>query len=135
MARVIIMSGIGTSEEMKYWQVSPGREKRGLWPEFKSNNIIAMGWDDLGDLRDYDTGNEIKTKQNILKALKKHYTYTTDPLNDVNSIYVFFKEIKPGHIVVAKKGYSKEIYGIGKVLKGYRFDSSREIFKHVISVN
>jgi hypothetical protein len=38
------MTGNEVSEEngLTYWQVSPGRKERGLWPEFKSKNIIAI---------------------------------------------------------------------------------------------
>lgn len=45
---------------IRYWQVSPGRKKRGFWLEFKSAHIIAMGWDRLGDLRAYTSEEEIE---------------------------------------------------------------------------
>lgn len=93
------------------WQISPGREEQGFWPEFKNRNIIAMGWDDLGDLRQYSSEKDIEN------ALRKHYPvdYPKDnyPTNDINSIQVFSRLVKKGDIVVAKKGASKEIYGAG----------------------
>jgi hypothetical protein len=49
------------------WQISPGRKERGLWPEFKSGNIIGMGWDELGDLSIYASDIEIES------ALKRIY--------------------------------------------------------------
>jgi len=115
------------------WQISPGREEQGFWPEFKNRNIIAMGWDDLGDLRQYSSEKDIEN------ALRKHYPvdYPKDnyPTNDINSIQVFSRLVKKGDIVVAKKGASKEIYGVGKVTNEYHFDESRESFQHVIDVN
>lgn len=94
------MSRNVNSTGMKYWQISPGREEAGFWPEFKRKEIIAIGWDDLGDLRRYDSGTEKITKENIEKALKKYYPeyYPKDSytVNSVNSIYVFFKEMKQG---------------------------------------
>jgi len=48
---------------------------------------------------------------------------------------MFSRLIKKGDVIVAKKGASKEIYGIGKVLREYHFDPSRDIFKNVIHVD
>jgi predicted Mrr-cat superfamily restriction endonuclease len=110
-----------------------GQEERGFWPEFKSRNIIAIGWDSLGDLKKYSTDGD------IVDALKRHYPndYPRDkfPVNDVNALRVFSQSIKKGDVIVAKKGASKELYGIGKVTNAYHFDESRETFKHVIGVN
>jgi uncharacterized protein (DUF2461 family) len=115
------------------WQISPGREERGLWPEFKKSNIIAIGWDRLGDLKKYTTDKDIEN------ALKRHYpdSYPRDtyPVNDINSIKIFYQSIKKRDIIVAKKGATKEVYGVGKVTDEYYFDESRETFKHVIGVN
>lgn len=92
-----------------------------------------MGWDDLGNLKKYSTEDDIEN------ALKKYYPidYPKDshPWNAVGSIKVFSQLIKEGHVVVAKKGASREVYGIGKVLHEYHFAEDRERFKHVIDVD
>jgi len=130
----MLMSRGEDSEEgsIRFWQVSPGSRRRGFWPEFKSQNIIAMGWDALGDLNRYSTEEEIE------KALRKHYpaSYPADryPANDINSIMIFSQEIEEGDVIVAKKGASREIYGIGKVLRGYHLVEARQNFKNVIDV-
>ena len=114
------------------WQVSPGENELGFWPEFKEKDIIAMGWDKLGRLTQFSS------KKQIEEALKREYPsyYPPDsnPRNDVNSCWIFCNEIKRGHIIVAKWGSKKLVYGIGKVLKGYEFDDSREHYKHIIRV-
>lgn len=119
--------------EPNYWQISPGPWTDLHWPEFKKLGIIAIGWDDssLGDLSQYQNKEEIK------KALRKSsfYANNENPVNDVNSIWYFSKEIHEGDIIVAKKGLSKEIYGIGKVIGEYHFEDSRPSYKHVIDVN
>jgi MoxR-like ATPase len=118
---------------VKFWQVSPGRKDRGYWPEFKSANIIAMGWDRLGDLSRYTNDEAIEG------ALRRHYP--TDypkgryPANDIRSITVFSRLIEKGDVVVAKKGASRQVYGIGRVQREYHYDKSRERFQHVIDVN
>lgn len=110
----------------QYWQISPGRKERNLWPEFSKNDIIAIGWDELGDLRKYsgmdDLGKELKRRWN-------------EGRNSTRSCWHFSRNIKKNDIVVAKHGASKEIYGIGKVTKKYDFRDEREIFKHVIGVH
>jgi len=113
------------------WQISPGREERGFWSEFKNGNIIAMGWDELGDLGKYSSEKDIEN------GLRRHFSYPKDkyPANDISSIKIFSQFIKKGDIIVAKKGASKEVYGIGKVMNEYRFDESREWFQHVIDVD
>lgn len=114
------------------WQVSPGENELGFWPEFKEKDVIAMGWDKLGRLTQY------ASKKQIEEALKREYPsyYPPDsnPRNDVNSCWIFCNEIKRGHVIVAKWGSKKLVYGIGKVLEGYEFDDSRELYKHVIRV-
>jgi 5-methylcytosine-specific restriction protein B len=87
---------------IRFWQISPGREERGFWLEFKNANIIAMGWDRLGNLKTYSTEKEIEN------ALRKHYPtdYPKDkyPGNDIKSIKIFSQLIKEGDVIVAKKG-------------------------------
>lgn len=118
--------------ELIIWQISPGRYRDKLWPEFRNNNIIGMGWDELGDLNQY------KSKLEIEEALRStfpdYYTPNKKPLNDINSCWYFSHQIEIGDIVVAKYGHTKKIYGIGKVIKPYNFDTSREYYKHIRGV-
>lgn len=113
-------------QEKQFWQISPGRKERKLWPEFSKNNIIAIGWDDLGDLRKYSSIDEVE------KEIRRRWN---EGYNSARSCWYFSRHIKKNDIVVAKYGASKEIYGIGKVTKEYNFNDEREIFKHVIGVH
>jgi len=110
----------------QYWQVSPGRRKQNLWSEFSKSNIIAIGWDELGDLRKYSSIDDVE------KELRRRWD---EGRNSARSCWHFSRDIKKDDIVVAKHGASKEIYGIGKVTKEYDFRDEREIFKHVIAVH
>ena len=53
--------------DFKYWQVSPGANESNLWPEFRQASIIAMGWDEMGNLKNYKDVDEMAQK------LKKLY--------------------------------------------------------------
>ncbi len=117
----------------RYWQISPGNVKKRYWPEFKNAGIIGMGWDYLGDLGKYSTYEQIKKA--LLKVDRAYYKNHKNPVNDIKSILIFSKDVRKDDIIVAKKGASKEIYGIGKVKQPYRFDDSRQKFKHIIDVD
>lgn len=112
--------------ETQFWQISPGRKERKLWSEFSRNNIMAIGWDDLGDLREYSNIDVLE------KEIRRRWN---EGFNSARSCWYFSRQIKKNDIIVAKYGASKEIYGIGKVTKEYDFKDEREIFKHVIRVH
>ena len=104
-----------------YWIYSPGGKAK-RWNEFYESGIMAIEWDDLGDLRNYDSQEEIKEK------LKELYNWK-NPVVKANICIEFVMEVKPGDIVFVKKG-TKEIVGYGTVESDYFFDESRKEFKH-----
>lgn len=108
---------------MNIWQISPGHVTDKLWPEFAKEGIIAIGWE-LDNLMNYDRGK-------LSKEIQIKYN---EGRNSVNSCWDFSREIKEGDIIVAKKGSSKEIYGIGVARTKYKFDEKRKYYNHVIEV-
>ena len=104
----------------RFWLYAPG-ERAYLWDEFYSNNIFAIGWDSLGDLRLYNN------KQSIAKKLK-------GATNDANTCYSFTHDISIGDIVFVKKGRST-IIGWGIVSSDYDFDNNRDHYKHVRKIS
>jgi hypothetical protein len=103
------------------WQISPWRERYDLWQEFRDAGIIAIGWE-MGDLLQYEDDVDLQKK-------------TGRGLNDVGSCWTFSHKIEKDDIVVAKKGSSTQIYGIGRVLEKYRYDDTRPYYKHIIRVD
>lgn len=120
-------------EDTQFWQVSPGQKEENYWPEFKNATIIAMGWDRLGPLQNYGTEKDIE--MGLKKFYPEDYPQDSYPTNSITSIKVFAQLIKEDHVIVAKKGSSREVYGIGKVLRRYHFDDNRPKFKNVIDVD
>ena len=111
-----IKDGETVTDERKpnIWQISPGHVRYNLWGIFSDNNVIAIGWE-IGDISQM-------TKVEIARALNQK------PVdNNVYSVYCFGHKIKGGDIVIAKKGQSKEVYGIGVVTRPYYFDESKAI--------
>ena len=109
-----------------YWIYSPG-ENAFKWEEFHEKGIMALGWEELGDLREYDSRDEIK------KSLQEQYT-NSSCINSSLATWQFANEMKVGDIVFVKKGIYK-IIGRGVVSGDYEFDENRTDYNHVRKVN
>jgi len=107
------------------WLIAPGENAR-LWPEFQNDKIIAIGWDNLGDLNQY------ASKQAIAKALQAQDS-TTSRSNDALCCWEFIDCIQTGDLVIAKNGVSK-IVGLGRITSGYVHHPERGEYHHVRQV-
>ncbi len=108
-----------------YWLYSPG-EQAVKWEEFYNEDIMAIGWDKLGDLENYTD------RKSILKALRNNYGGGKDQRNNVSALDDFCSgenKINIGDIVIAKKG-KNTLLGYGKVISDYYFDEERAAYKH-----
>lgn len=112
------------------WQISPGRKKKKLWQGCTENNVIAIGWG-VSNLSGIG-------KEEIANELEKDVNSWT-----VKSCDKFAHVISKGDIIVAKKGSSREAYGLGVVEQEYFWDKqlAEKIFPkhpnfcHFIGVN
>ncbi len=114
------------------WLLSPG-ENAAYWDEFKKNNIITIGWGNLGDLTQF--GGD---KEKILNALEKTYPKKSESYNAPNSnktpkqtnnakaLLDFSNEMKIGDIVFIKKG-TKALLGVGMITSDYKFSKETKI--------
>ncbi len=114
-------------KEPKYWLYAPGENAR-KWEDFYEKGIMALGWDDLGDLAQYNS------KQEIVKALQELFKTDSSKKNDATANYDFMSEMDIGDVVFVKKGTSK-LLGYGLVESDYFYDSTRNQFKHVRRMN
>jgi len=112
-----------SQEDIRYWIFSPG-EKSSKWDEFYSEGIMGIGWDEMGDLKQYSGKDVMKTKMKELYG--QEYTY----INAAHATWQFANELKPGDVVYAKKGMHKLI-GRGVVESDYYFDDKRDEYKHL----
>ena len=121
-------TGIG-DEDVKtthYWLYAPG-EGAYKWDEFYNEGIMAIGWNEVGDLKEYTEKDQIQFK------LQEIYNDNSSHRNDVHALWQFANEIQIGDIVFAKKGMS-EMIGVGIVESGYEFDANYD-YNHVRKVN
>ncbi|SDA25456.1 AAA family ATPase [Sphingomonas sp. NFR15] len=107
--------------ERRVWLYAPGRGAE-RWDEFYEKGLVAIGWDELGDL----TGMATAT---ILERLKEHYG-DANPTNKARACHEFANAMQPGDLVFAKRG-RREIVGFGTVTGEYRHDPERSSYTNI----
>lgn len=113
--------------EHKTWAYAPG-ENGYKWNEFREQGIMAIEWDEIGDLQKY------KTKNDIIEQLNKLYEPDSKPTNDGLALWQFCNEIQVGDRIFAKAG-SKTLLGVGEVISDYEYNDDRDEYKHIRKVN
>ena len=109
--------------KVRYWLCAPGRGAS-IWDECVRDGIIAIGWDEIGDFRQYHTKSEIAEKLNEVLEPDKNYSSTAKALFEFSTV------MKPGDIVFAKNGlYS--VIGRGVVDGDYKYDPARDDLKNI----
>ncbi|MCM3239590.1 EVE domain-containing protein [Heyndrickxia oleronia] len=128
-----LFEAFGKSEKMleddespQYWLLGAG-EGAFMWEEFYQEEIIGIGWEELGDLRQYNSLRE------IAEALKEAFQLDHNPTNDARANYQFMHEMKIGDYVFIKKGIQK-IIAYGKIVSDYKYESSRELYHSIRKV-
>ena len=106
----------------RFWLYAPG-EKARKWDELFTSNEMAIGWDFLKDLSQYSS------KEQIEEALMADIQDGKRKYNDALACYEFASVIKPGDIVITKKG-KREYVGWGIVAGDYFYDLNQPEYKN-----
>lgn len=115
------------SDTLKYWILSPGKNAS-RWERCLKEGIACIGWEELGDLSEYASLDEIRT------SMKEQYgNASTNYKNDGLATWEFCHEIQVGDIIFAKQGRN-HIIGRGVVESDYYFDDSFPDFNNVRKV-
>ena len=80
---------------------------------------MAIGWDELGDLKQY------KTKDDIVIALKTANGGEGSKKNNATANFEFANTMQIGDVVIVKKGRSN-LLGYGVITSDYYFDDKRD---------
>jgi len=113
-------------ETTRYWIYSPGPGSV-KWREFHNEGIMAIRWDEIGDL------SEFSGKDEMINEMKEKIDSTKSFTNAAHATWQFANEMKPGDIVFVKKGMSL-IIGRGVVESTYMYDSARDEYKNIRKV-
>ncbi|GHV48188.1 hypothetical protein FACS189499_07100 [Clostridia bacterium] len=116
----VIVSENRTNGTVHYWLYAPGPNAQ-YWDTFRGAGIMAIGWESLGDLREFATKADIQEK-----GIGK---------NDAHCCWQFANDIKVGDVVFVKQGLHK-IIGRGEVTGSYQFDATQptEDYKNIRTV-
>lgn len=124
---VVKNSGNSKVANIRYWLYSPG-ENASNWDELYDAGIMGIGWDLIGDLRKYDSQDDIDN------ALQKTDDSNASQKINAKALWQFANDMKPGDVVFAKKGTGL-IIGKGIVKSDYLFDDERTELKHVRKID
>jgi len=99
----------------RYWVISPAASKPSdvfdkVWDFDLANNMISIGWHELGDI-------EGMTRDEVIAAIKS--TAFDKPIRAAgliaNMLLSFHREIQQGDYIIARRG-RKTLAGVGRVL-------------------
>ena len=111
------------SRPVNFWKISPDKGAN-RWHEFQGNQFMAIGWDELDDLRNYTDIRAIAEALNIENPKNSNWIWHLDN----------FRNVPIGDVVIANKGVNT-ILGIGVIVGEYEHDENRESFRHIRRVN
>jgi len=107
---------------VNYWLISPGENSR-LGEQFHNDNVIAIGWDYLGDIKNYSL------KEAVERRITEQRADGVRPVHDTKAVWDFYSDIKIGDIIYVKEGI-KKILARGVVTGDYYFDYEASEYKH-----
>lgn len=113
-------------DSVRYWLYAPG-EGSAMWEYFYSHDEMGIGWAEIGDLRVFNSKEEMKQK------MKDTYDPTLSYMNAAHATWQFANEIKVGDIIFVKKGRN-QIIGRGVVTGDYYFHQPDPEYPHRRSV-
>jgi hypothetical protein len=117
---------IEATKSRRIWAYAPGPRAQ-FWEEFYREGIMAIGWDELGDLSQYPD------HADIAKRLREVYRLPGFPINSSRACFDFRYSMKPGDQVIAKRGRD-EVVGYGTVTGDYDFQPERSTYRNVRKV-
>lgn len=105
--------------EREYWLLAPG-QGASLWDIWYERGIGGLGWNDMGDLSEYES------KEAIVDYMPD-LCPDSGPAAVSPMLWEFAHVMKPGDVVFAKLGLHK-VCGWGIVAGDYRYDENEEPF-------
>ena len=89
---------------------------------------MALGWDFLGDLENYES------KQELNKAFQDNNNEDANYTNNILANFQFSSEMEMNDLVIVVK-WKSEFLGLGKVQSAYYFDENVEEYKSIRKVD
>ncbi len=118
---------IDPREAKRVVKIAPG-EKAMYWGDCIKNGYICVGWDEVGDLYEFESKDELRAK--FLETFDYAPTKASTKVNELWTL----RELEPGDLIVANRGIS-QVLAVGEVQDaGYAFRDDRANYKHTLAV-
>jgi restriction system protein len=110
---------------LRMWVVRAGEDAR-FYDDFKRNKIVAIGWDELGDL------SRVKNHAEIKRMIEKAWSDKKLGWRNIvpSQVARFVLEFKEGDYVLTYDSKTRN-YLIGKICSPYHYDPTRKEYRHV----
>ncbi|MFD3492767.1 hypothetical protein ACFWWB_19750 [Streptomyces sp. NPDC058690] len=115
------------SRQRTIWKIAPGERGR-LWDECRTDGVIRVGWEQVGDLGLYQSDTDLK------QALDAHWPRKSGGSLTLARRLLAFRDLEEGDRIVANRGVD-EVLATGTVSGNYRFETDRPEFQHTVPVN
>ena len=105
------------AKPVQYWMYASG-ENACKWPLCQKENLICIGWPEMGDLSAYSSLDEARRKmREVYPDIDSSFKH------DGLAVWEFARVMQPGDIIIVKQGKNK-IVGRGVVKGEYQYDAA-----------
>jgi hypothetical protein len=114
----------------RYWRIGTTDDKGQYWDEMQSNQVVSIGWSELGDLSEKN----IETRNDISKLMEDIGYYDNLGLRNrkAGEVLNFYQEMNNGDVVVAQDG--QKVIALGIINDDYLYQQELH-FPHTRSVD
>ncbi len=128
---MLLYGGVGGPHPPRVVKIAPGEEAR-FWDDCLAGGYICVGYDEIGDLREFDSKESYKAR--FVEVYGEAYHHRQSTLSRKAKELWTFMQLEPGDVVIANKGTSK-ILAVGEVVEpGYEWQPERTEFRHIVHV-
>ncbi len=116
----------------QYWIVRYGyRNFSQRWRNAIEDGVYRIGWEEIGDLCEYENHNEIRDALELTKLANE---CRWNPKYFARGCWNFYNNMKIGDVIIAKGGL-QTLYGWGVVTGDYEYRDSYNTFRHTREVH
>jgi 5-methylcytosine-specific restriction protein B len=118
-------------ETRRVVKIAPGESAK-YWSDCLANEYICVGWDDVGDLREFESQEEFRDAFYRVFA-ELHNNHKPTLRKKSNEVWTL-AELEPGDVIIANQGTSK-VLAVGTVVEpGYEWRPERAEYRHTVRV-
>lgn len=113
-------------------KIAPGRNAE-LWDDCLANGYIRVGWDEIGDLRDFESRDQFSAR--FADTFASHYNGNAGKITEKSGEVWTLTELNPGDVIIANQGTSR-VVGIGRVTdRAYEWREHLGQYCHTVAVD